>query len=340
MQRPTQTGLSVLAIALLALAAAAGPARAQTDVRTLLDRVDRLERDMSTMQQQVYQGRPPAPGQAPVVGGAEASALGTLQVKVSQLEEEFQKLTGQVEEANYALAQLRSRVERMSSDVDFRLGELEKGKAGGPAPVAAAPGAAAAPAAADAGLQPGPGAPPRNLGSIPAAEANRPGAAGPVASAGSPGTATQPRGQAPAQTAALPSGEGLPPGTAQQQYDYAFDLMTKTDYAGAESAFKQFLAVHKDDKLAANAQYWMAETFYVRGNYNEAAQQFLTGYEKYPKGPKAPDNLMKLGLSLLALNDNQKACAVFARFDKEFPTAGGALKSRVVDAKKRGKCPA
>ena len=50
-----------------------------------------------------------------------------------------------------------------------------------------------------------------------------------------------------------------------------------------------------DHKLAGNAQYWYAETFRIRQLYTDAASAYLEGYQKYPKGEKAPVNLLKLG---------------------------------------------
>src|SRR3546814_19535879 len=44
--------------------------------------------------------------------------------------------------------------------------------------------------------------------------------------------------------------------------------------------------------------YWLGETYYVRQRYQDAAVAFLEGYQKYPKSPKAADNLLKLGMAL------------------------------------------
>jgi tol-pal system protein YbgF len=143
--------------------------------------------------------------------------------------------------------------------------------------------------------------------------------------------------QAPAKPAATPAVK-LPKGSAKEQYDFAFDLLKRTEYAQAEQALKQFVAAHPNDPLASSAQYWLGETFFVRSNFADAAAQFLAGYQKYPQSPKAPDSLMKLGLSLAKLNKNPEACAAFARFQKEYPSATGALRGRVADERRRLKC--
>ena len=56
-----------------------------------------------------------------------------------------------------------------------------------------------------------------------------------------------------------------------------------------------------DHKLAGNAQYWYAETFRIEQLYTDAASACLEGYQKYPKGEKAPINLLKLGVSMVQL---------------------------------------
>ena len=54
--------------------------------------------------------------------------------------------------------------------------------------------------------------------------------------------------------------------------------------------------ITSEHDLAGNAQYWYAETFRIRQLYTDAASAYLEGYQKYPKGEKAPINLLKLGV--------------------------------------------
>src|SRR3546814_2032630 len=71
--------------------------------------------------------------------------------------------------------------------------------------------------------------------------------------------------------------------------------MKQRDFAGAETAWKAFVEKHPDHDLAANGLYWLGETYYVQGNYAEAARTFLKGFQRFPDSNKAPDNLFKLG---------------------------------------------
>ena len=70
--------------------------------------------------------------------------------------------------------------------------------------------------------------------------------------------------------------------------------------------------------LASNANYWLGETHYVRGNYPRAAQIFAKGYQENPKGSKAADNLLKLSLSLEGMGKKEDACITLRQLEKEF----------------------
>ena len=103
-------------------------------------------------------------------------------------------------------------------------------------------------------------------------------------------------------------------------------MLKQANYPAAEEALKSFVVQHPKDALAASAQYWLGETYYRRGRYGEAAGAFAEGYKRYPKGSKAPDDLLKLGMSLARANQKQNACVAFAQLDHDFPHPGSAIK--------------
>ncbi|WP_337995792.1 tol-pal system protein YbgF [Oleispirillum naphthae] len=141
------------------------------------------------------------------------------------------------------------------------------------------------------------------------------------------GTAPKPA-PAPAQLGRTAPSQPLPPPPAQSAedaYRAARSLLLKADYAAAEVAFKDFLKAHGDSEFAGNAQYWLGETYYVRGQFEQAAIAFADGYKKFRKGSKAPDSLFKLGFSMRKLNQSDKACAAFDQLLKEYPGASKAV---------------
>ena len=132
---------------------------------------------------------------------------------------------------------------------------------------------------------------------------------------------------------------GLPGNTPQEQYDHAFGLLSKTQYQAAADAFTTFLEQHADHELAGNAKYWLGESYYVQGQYTEAAVTFAEGFQDYPNSVKAPDNLLKLGKSLAALGQNEDACGTYAELLRRYQSATPAILKQAKTEQKRLSCP-
>ncbi len=121
-------------------------------------------------------------------------------------------------------------------------------------------------------------------------------------------------------------------------YARALGDLQAGNYAGAELDLAELLATHPAHELAGNAQYWLGETHYVRRQYKRAAQAFLSGYTTYEKSPKAPDSLLKLGMTLTALGEKTTGCDAFAELGAKFPDASIAVKKRADIERKRANC--
>jgi len=124
----------------------------------------------------------------------------------------------------------------------------------------------------------------------------------------------------------------------EQLYNYAFNLLRQSEYPQAEAAFKDFLAKYPKHDLASNADYWLGQSYVVRGDYKQAEVVLLDGYRRYPKGNKAPDTLYLLGLSAGKLGQTKEACAAYKRFGAEYPTAPDLLKHKVAAEKQQLAC--
>lgn len=355
---PASFSIRLLPVLLLA-AIVALPAAAQ-DAQTL-DRLNRLERDLQTLQRQVYRGgTPPA---SPASSGSSSltdagdgtSAANRLNARIDELENQIRQMTGRFEEVEFASSQANRRIDKLVEDVDFRLNQLERGAAQPQPGQATGSVEQVKPTAQQQGL-PAVAGQPQNVvrgstSSTPGQAPTREGVLGsmPADAQGRPlpgGAATQPQTANP-QTAraptppaaAAPSGKGkLPAGTPQERYNYAYKLLVQSDYADAESAFREFLGAHPQDALAGNAQYWLGETYYVRQQFEPAAQAFLKGYQGYPKGAKAPDSLLKLGMSLAAMKKNPEACAALGQLGKDFPQAPPHVKDAAVRERSKIGC--
>lgn len=110
------------------------------------------------------------------------------------------------------------------------------------------------------------------------------------------------------------------------------------NYGGAQIDFGQMLEKFPSHALAGNAQYWLGETFYVRRQYKQAAQAFLAGYTTYAESAKAPDSLLKLGMTLTALGEKKTGCDAFAELGAKFPDAPNAVTKRAQIERKRAGC--
>lgn len=251
------------------------------------------------------------PAQAQQAGNYQGNVIADQQNRIAELERLVQELTGRVEEAQFRNRQLAQRVDQLVNDVDFRFKQLEqKGGAAG-----VGPEGAAAPAAAPA----------------------QPAAAGAAAPAGVLGYVGK-DGAAAGAAAPKAAGGNLPAGSVTDQYNYAFGLLRKNDYPGAEAALKTFIAQNPTHELTGNAQYWLGETYYARADYKQAAVAFLDGYKKYPSSAKGADNLLKLGITAAQLGQSKQACAAFSKLGTEYPQASDVLKRRAQAEKERLHC--
>ncbi|WP_422035118.1 tol-pal system protein YbgF [Reyranella sp.] len=153
--------------------------------------------------------------------------------------------------------------------------------------------------------------------------------------AGRPGgAAPRPAAQAAVPTPAPAAGAV----NADQLYDEAIKKLQEGDYAAAERGFKTFIQRNPQNKLAGNAQYWLGETYYARRDYNSALTAFAEGYKVYKTSPKGPDNLLKLGITMSVLGRKPDACAVFARFNQDYPRATDLQKRRIDQERQKNGC--
>ncbi len=294
------------------------PAFAQyADQTDLSDRLVRLESQVMMLQQQLDRGAGSvqSPGGPPVAPTQAAD----FEVRLAQLERTVQQMVGKYEEAGFEVTQLRERLDKMSTDLEYRFSQLD---AKGGNATATKPPETPTPPAATAKPAPSP---------VPGGSSGKP-----VARPAEPTPAPT-----PPTPAAMTTGPGLGgvPANVQEQYDEAYGLLHKAEYDQAEKALIAFVAQHHDSPLAANAQYWLGETYYARGKYTEAAVAFAEGFQKFPKSPKAPDDLLKLGMALASLNQKSDACKTFDQLATQFSTAAASVKRRAEQERKKLTCP-
>jgi tol-pal system protein YbgF len=282
--------------------------------------------------------------------------------RVQQLEEQIRQLNGRIEEMSFQLLQMQETIRKAQEDNEFRFQELESGKAASPtaapkkkaeaSPVNPATpptddvatiietppegGASVSPPASSTASTGAPGE--TTLGSIELDSKGMP-VGGTLnqnannSSGNLPGVATgntAARKTDPVNTAALTSEGDI--------YQAAYGHVLSGDYKLAEQGFQQYLQGYPKGAKAADASFWLGEAQYSQGKFNEAAKTFLNGHQAYGKSPKAPEMLMKLGMSLAALDNTETACATLREVPKRYPNASKTVLSKVASEQKRLSC--
>ncbi|APH74241.1 tol-pal system protein YbgF [Aquibium oceanicum] len=287
--------------------------------------------DGGTLQRLLPQNWLRQPGEAPRVQLAQAG-----DPRVVQLEEQIRQLNGKIEELNFLLLQTQDQIRKMQEDNEFRLQQLEE-KQGAVSVRPSEDTASNASGGTDtlAGAQaPGAAQPagemPKTLGTI-TFDANG-NSVGGSAGGGEEDTAFAEGGsQVPGggttdgtQVAALPATD-----SPDELYRNAYNFILSGDYATAEAGFREHIERFPDDPKAADANYWLGEALLGMQEYRQAAEVFLAANQSYPNSGKSPDMLLKLGVSLAALNQRDVACATYAEIGNRYRDVSAALKERV-----------
>ena len=312
-----RTGALVAAAGLIGSVALDTVAYAQTAAE-LNTRLRRIERDLRDLQAQTFRkgpqdgaailAAPPTPEPA-----AEPSQpmpdFGPMMRRIDELESGVSRLTGQMEELGHRIDQLVTQTERMQKQMEFDATQRAN------AQISAAPPADSqlASVAPDAG-----------------APTPLPGSAPPMPT--TPGVL----GQIP-QGATLPT--PAPPPDPKREFDTAMNLLSRAQYDDASDAFRKFAADNPEHEQASAALYWTGDIAYsAKKDYATAARDFAELLKKYPMAPRAPDSMLKLGLSLFELGQMNEGCAALAALPAKYPQASPAIKTRATNERRDAMC--
>lgn len=288
-------------------------ARADEKLNQVLKELQQIKKDLQTLEKAVYSQSFKGSGKTQVSGSLEGALTRQL-VKITELEEQMQKLTASHEEAMFSFEQLNERLNKTQKDNELRLSDLETGdikqvtKKTKPKQF---PGTDK----------------PQNLGNIVVQKEPE---------------QQQTSSINPASVVKIEEPEVkeiLPKKSPEEQYKFATSLIKVGDYDQAELALREFVKKNSKHKLAGNAQYWYAETFYIRQLYHDAAAAYLDGYQKYPQSSKGPQNLLKLGVTLSELGEKDQGCQMLDGIKKQYPKAKQSVIQKAKYEKKKYKCP-
>ncbi len=287
-------------------------------LQAVVDQIQVLTKDLKTLEKAVYQKSDITSANISSTNSSELNEdiLTKHLLKLNEIEDQFRELTNKFEEVSFKLDKLSSRVTKIQSDNQLRFSDLEnsdteikKVKKKENLPGSSKP--------ADFGVNPG-----YSVSNLPEKQQTNS-----IESAQTVIT------EEPEQRESL-----LPDKSPKDQYEFAVSFMKIGDYETAEFALKEFIEKNKDHDLAGNAQYWYGETFRIRQLYSDAATAYLDGYQNYPKSKKAPDNLLKLGITMVQLGEKDQGCKMINGVKKEYPKASKSVLQKAQYEQKKFKC--
>jgi len=105
-------------------------------------------------------------------------------------------------------------------------------------------------------------------------------------------------------------------------------LLAEGDFAGAQISLKQYLQFNPDAPDVGEMNFYLGESYYVRGGYADAADAYITSMKREPRGVKAPDAMVRLAGALRELGKPQDACATLASLPSQYPNASPTVNDK------------
>ena len=287
------------------------------DNHNIYETLEQIQKDIKTLEKAVYSGSVDFNNSNNTntnlnLNNNSEDVLTRHLLKLSEIENQFQQLTNKFEEINFKLDKLSSRMSKVQADNQIRFQDLEN--------VISSDGSTKkiTKKKDDSKKEILPGSSqPQDLGSVSYKDTATNETTQQIQSIDTTATIVTETFQAEEKI--------LPNETPENQYKFATSFLKVGDYSTAERAFREFVNTHPEHDLAGNAQYWYAETFRIRQLYTDAASAYLEGYQKYPKGEKAPINLLKLGVSMVQIGEKDQGCKMINGVEKQYPKANQSV---------------
>lgn len=169
----------------------------------------------------------------------------------------------------------------------------------------------------------------------------RPAESAPAPAEQAPNEAPRPSAAAaaPAPAAAAPSAERVAAVRAiekpasgdagEDEYSYGFRLWDAGFFPEAQQQLKLFVDRYPRHERISFGRNLLGRAYLDGGDARTAATFFFENYTKDPNGARAPDSLLYLAESMIALKDTARACRALAEFGEKYPAlATGRLKSQ------------
>ena len=303
-----------------------------SDNHNIYETLEIIKNDLKTLERAVYSGSIEISTSSSEQSNIELDSnsedvLTRHLLKLSEVEDQFRQLTNQFEEINFKLDKLSNRLSKIQADNQIRFQDIESAISSGEITTQLS---SKPKTDTKSEILPG-SSQPQDLGSISYKDTETSETSQQIQSVDTTATVLTETFQA--EEKILP--QDLSP---KKQYEFATSFLKVGDYSTAERAFREFVLDNSEHELAGSAQYWYAETFRIRQLYTDAASAYLEGYQKYPKGNKAPINLLKLGVSMVQIGEKDQGCKMINGVELQYPKANQSVIQKAKYESKKFEC--
>ena len=303
-----------------------------SDNHNIYETLEIIKNDLKTLERAVYSGSIEVKTSSNEQSNIELDSnsedvLTRHLLKLSEVEDQFRQLTNKFEEINFKLDKLSNRLSKIQADNQIRFQDIESSISSGEITTQLS---SKPKTDTKSEILPG-SSQPQDLGSISYKDTETSETSQQIQSVETTATVVTETFQA--EEKILP--QDLSP---KKQYEFATSFLKVGDYSTAERAFREFVLDNSEHELAGSAQYWYAETFRIRQLYTDAASAYLEGYQKYPKGNKAPINLLKLGVSMVQIGEKDQGCKMINGVELQYPKANQSVIQKAKYESKKFEC--
>ncbi len=298
------------------------------DNHNIYETLELIQKNIKTLEKAVYSGSIEInneSGSSSILNDNSEDVLTKHLLKLSEIENQFQELTNRFEEINFKLDKLSNRLSKVQADNQIRFQDIEGSITSGDFSNKISKNKLNE----NDNILPG-SSEPQDLGSVSYKDTETNETSQKIQSVETTASIVTESFQAEEKI--------LPNEAPTKQYEFATSFLKVGDYPTAERAFREFVLSNPNHELAGNAQYWYAETFRIRQLYTDAASAYLEGYQKYPKGKKAPINLLKLGISMVQIGEKDQGCKMINGVEKQYPKANQSVIQKAKYESKKFEC--
>jgi TolA-binding protein len=329
-------GAALIGATAASLGTIALPVAAQETPAAAEARLRKIEAEVRALQRKVFPGgdgkffepqiapgtQGPATTTAPATTAAPSpGAVTDILVRIDSLEAQLQRLTARSEEQANALAQLETRLAALETAANAPLPEPGTGTG--------APAIQPAATLTQAGAQP--------AATPPAITTRPPVQTPPAATTTTAATVAAPSASRLAAVQAITKPQTADAG--DDEYSYGFRLWNAGFYPEARQQLTRYVEQYPTHSKISYGRNLLGRAFLDDRMPEDAARWFLKNYQANKAGERAPDSLLYLGASMVALGDTKRACIALAEFSETYPlVAAGRLATEFQTTRAKVKC--